>query len=59
MRPVDFVLFDGDSSPNTSVHEIAEALQRPLVVVTSSSPKEILSYYYDSKLKQLVLDIGE
>jgi hypothetical protein len=58
MTPVDFVLFDGDSSPNTPVYVIAEAMKRSILVHSAGGEHEILSYYYDHVLKQFVLDIA-
>ena len=59
MRPIDFVMFDGDSSPYTPVYQIAEALNKPIVVMTPNGPLQILGYYYDSDAECLVLDIGD
>lgn len=28
MKPIDFVMFDGDSSPNTPVEKIAKAMKK-------------------------------
>ena len=59
MKPVEFLVFDGDSSPNTPVYQIAEAMQRDIKVFTSKGECEILSYYYDEVSKCMTLDIGE
>ena len=46
MRPIDFVLFDGDSSPNIPAHEVFIALQRPIKIFGDSHTEyEVLSYY--------------
>ncbi len=57
MRPIDFVLFDGDSSPNLPVRVVAEALKTPIKIRSLNREHEILSYYYDDKDKCLVLEI--
>lgn len=35
MKPVDFALFDGDSSPNTPVRKIAAAMKKPLRIIAA------------------------
>jgi hypothetical protein len=57
MTPVDFVLFDGDSSPNTPVRDIYEAMKWPLVIQGEFGDFQILSYYYSEELERMVLDI--
>jgi hypothetical protein len=58
MKPVEFVVFGGDSSPNTPVHEIAEALQKDIKIYDQIGECQVLSYYYDSVKKRMTLDIG-
>lgn len=57
MTPLDFVVYDGNSEPNTPVYRIAEAMQRPLKIVSASGGWRVLSYYYDDG--QMVLEIVE
>jgi hypothetical protein len=45
MKPVDFVVHDGDSCPNMPVLTVYEAMQRPIVVVGPKGEYEILSYF--------------
>jgi len=57
MKPIDFVVFDGDSSPNTPVEKIAKAMKEPMVILGEHTEYTILSYYYhDGKM---YLDIEE
>lgn len=55
MRPIDFVVFDGDSSPNTPAHEIADAMMKPIEIYGPDGKYQILSYYYSGGC--LVLDV--
>ncbi len=55
MKPIDFVVFDGDSSPNTPVYKIAEALKKDIVVCGMDGEYEILSYYFSGG--QFYLDV--
>lgn len=55
MRPIDFVVFDGDSSPNTPVHAVAEAMFKPITVRGAGGDFVILSYYM--KACGMVLDV--
>ena len=56
MRPIDFVIFDGDSSPNMPAHEVAEAmLKNVLICGPEEVDYEVLSYYYYKG--RMVLDI--
>ena len=57
MTPVDFVVYSGDSSPNTPVHEIATALERPIEIVSADGEWEISAYYYNSDNGKMTLDI--
>ena len=55
MNPIDFVIFGGDSQPNTPVYAIAEAMRRPLRILSADKDWEVYSYYYDKG--QMVLEI--
>jgi len=57
MKPIDFVLFDGDSSPNDPIYKIYEALQKDIVIRGGSNDFIILSYYFDEDENVMVLDI--
>jgi hypothetical protein len=56
MRPIDFVVFDGDSSPNDPAYKVAEAMMKPITVRGVSGEFVILSYYMDDS-GNMVLDI--
>ena len=45
MKPVEFIIFDGGSSPNLPAHELAKALNKDIVILGSDGEYEILSYY--------------
>jgi|GEM_PF-4018429 hypothetical protein len=57
MKPIDFVVFDGDSSPNTPVEKIAKAMKKPIVIQGEHTKYTILSYYYHDG--RMYLDIEE
>jgi len=57
MRPIDFVVVDGDSSPNTPAISIAEAIMSDLIIRGSDCEYIVLSYYYDETEHKMVLDI--
>lgn len=58
MRPVEFMLFDGDSSPNTPVRDVWEAQQREMVISSGDGKTwNVLSYYYHCG--RMYLDIEE
>jgi hypothetical protein len=59
MTPLDFVIYKGNSSPNTPCYLIAEAMKKPIRVFTSDGETKILSYYYSEEKKCFMLDIGE
>ncbi len=55
MRPIDFVVFGGDSKPNDPAYAVAEALMKPLKVVGPEGELVILSYYMTDD--GMVLDV--
>lgn len=57
MKPIDFVLFDGDSEPNQPVYRVAEAMQKDIRVISATSDYRIRGYYLHEG--QMVLDIEE
>ena len=59
MKPQDFVLFDGDSSPNTPVQDIYIAMQKTIEIHSADADFKVVGYYYDSNKKCMVLDIQQ
>jgi hypothetical protein len=59
MRPIDFLLYAGDSEPNTPVYRIAEAMEQNMLIIGPNGLLTALSYYYDSCTGQMVLEVGE
>jgi len=57
MRPIDFVLFDGDSNPNQPVYQIAEAMTKELKIIGANKDFVVYSYYCDDGC--MVLELGE
>lgn len=57
MSPIDFVVFDGDSTPDLPIKRVAEAMHKPIRILSEGGEWEVLSYYYSEG--QLILDIGE
>lgn len=58
MKPIEFVIYGGDSQPNTPVYQVAEAMQRDCKVIGPKGDMEILSYYFDQDSKSMVLEVG-
>jgi hypothetical protein len=59
MRPLDFILYHGDSEPNTAIHKIAEAMEIDIAIFTSDGELEIVSYYYDSESGRMILELDQ
>ena len=57
MRPIDFVVFGGDSEPNTPAYKIAEAMMKPITVRGLHGDFVVLGYYMEEC--GMVLDIQE
>lgn len=57
MRPIDFVLYDGDSEPNTAVHKIAEAMKQPILFITSVGKLEVHGYYFDAESERMIVEL--
>lgn len=55
MRPIDFVVHDGEYSPSAPVADLAEALMEPIEINGSEGEYEILSYYMARG--KMILDI--
>lgn len=58
MKPIDFVVHDGGSDPNTPAYRIAEAMLKDIEVHGESGKYEVLSYYLGG-MGRMVLDIAE
>lgn len=57
MKPIDFVVYEGDSAPNTPVYEIAEAMMQDIIVHGPTGEFVVYGYYYDEEEKRMVLEI--
>ncbi len=59
MRPIDFIIFDGGSSPNIPAHKLAEALSKDIVILGVDGEYEVLSYYVSNGEEggQMFLDV--
>lgn len=57
MKPIDFVVYEGDSEPNTPVYEIAEAMMQDIIVHGPTGEFVVYGYYYDEEEKRMVLEI--
>jgi hypothetical protein len=58
MTPIDFVVYEGDSAPNTPVYQIAEAMHREITVRGPSGELEIVGYFFDPDTGNMVLEVG-
>ena len=58
MKPIEFVVHDGDSAPNTPVMLIAEAMHNDVVIICNGSDTVVRSYFYDETLKRMVLELS-
>jgi hypothetical protein len=59
MKPIDFILFDGGSSPYTPIYLIKEAMEKDIEIHTCNGKLVILSYYYDEKRGRMIIDVEE
>jgi len=57
MSPIDFVIFNGDSKPNTPACNVANAMGLPIRIHSNNKEFEILSYYLNKG--QMTLEIEE
>ena len=57
MTPINFINFDGDSSPNTPIFAISEAMRKDIQIIGHSGDMEVLSYYYDQRQHLMVLEV--
>lgn len=59
MTPIDFLVFDGDSTPNAPAWKVADAMKRAIVIRSNGKKYVVLSYYLDDDVGRMVLDIEE
>jgi hypothetical protein len=57
LTPIDFVIFDGDSTPNLPVYQVAEAMSKPIRIYSAEKEWEVIGYYYADG--QMMLDLKE
>ena len=57
MKPIDFVVFEGDSEPNQPVYKVAEAMQKNMLVYVGSDECEVVGYYYSDEHQAMVLEL--
>ena len=57
MTPMEFINFDGDSSPDTDILDIHKAMNTDIEILAFDGDYTILSYYFDENSKKMILDI--
>lgn len=57
MKPIEFVMFSGDSSPNTPIYQFMGAMEKDVLIVSKSEEYEITGYYLDGE--RMVLEIAQ
>ena len=57
MRPIDFVLFDGDSNPNQPIYQITEAMYEPVAIFSADKEFIVCGYYWEKG--QMIIEIKE
>ena len=57
IKPIDFVVFDGDSEPNQPVYKVAEAMQKNMLVYVGMDECEVVGYYYSEEHQAMVLEL--
>ena len=57
MKPIDFIVFDGDSRPNMPAHKVYEAIQKDIIIVADDGEFEVLSYFIENANGRFVLEI--
>lgn len=58
MKPIEFITTAAANDYNTPAGEIEAAIKKASFRIHSANASwEVLSYYYDHQLKQMVLDI--
>ena len=53
MKPIEFVIHDGDSTPNMPAYKLAEAMTKEMIVHGPDGKYEILSYYFSDGVMNL------
>ena len=57
IKPIDFVVFEGDSSPNQPVYKVAAAMQNNLLVYVGIDECEVVGYHYSEEHQAMVLEL--
>jgi hypothetical protein len=57
IKPIDFVVFEGDSNPNQPVYKVAEAMQKNMLVYVGMDECEVVGYYYSEEYQAMVLEL--
>ena len=57
MTPIEFVIFEGDSTPNQPVYQIAEAMHKPLKIYSGDKEWEVFGYHWHEGY--MTLDLKE
>ena len=57
IKPIDFVVFEGDSSPNQPVYRVAEAMQKNMLVYVGIDECEVVGYHYSEEHQAMVLEL--
>jgi hypothetical protein len=57
IKPIDFVVFEGDSSPNQPVYKVAEAMQKNMLVYVGMDECEVVGYHYNDASQSMVLEL--
>ena len=55
MKPIDFVVFEGD--PNQPVYKVAEAMQKNMLVYVGMDECEVVGYHYSEEYQAMVLEL--
>ena len=57
IKPIDFVVFEGDSSPNQPVYKVAQAMQKNMLVYVGIDECEGVGYHYSDAAQAMVLEL--
>ena len=57
IKPIDFVVFEGDSSPNQPVYKVAQAMQKNMLVYVGIDECEVVGYHYSDAAQAMVLEL--
>ena len=57
IKPIDFVVFEGDSSPNQPVYKVAQAMQNNMLVYVGIDECEVVGYHYSDAAQAMVLEL--